>query len=664
MKKMSLSFLLLILILGAIAVFYFDLLNLRFSKEAVLASIISAEDTRRVTGNFEDYLKSLDPEIRAKAALAIGRIGDVKAAGSLFAMLEDSIAEVSRTAAFAIGLTGEKSFAARLLDVCPDFEPELLATCIQSVGRLSDSTMTDVNVLLASFMTHLDHRVREQAAYAVWRAGYKDASEQLVDLGTDDPVRPVKIAALYALVRMRIGDAADLYAEWLPDSDPFFRTLALRGLALPEDDSRTSSIASGLNDRNNNVIAQAVLSLTSIGSEKAVEQLRSHYADESDEKLKVLMLESLTELESDAALDYAHDDINMSSSINIKAAAINYLAQITGEESIPLIDSLSDLNDIYLKARLADALGKIGGEVAEPRLVSLFNDSAATVRAAAFGVLCTVDSGNVDYYIKTALGDEDPIIRAIAIDKIGQLKIRKYLPQLGSIMNEREKSDVDIKRSIVDAVSNFLDNETDSLAEDILYHALLDKNYVVSRQAAQVYKEKLGQDKSAYAAFPNGLISGRKIKSLIENNRTNPKAKIVTERGEIVMELYFDVAPLTVYNFINLAQQSFYDGLMFHRVVPGFVIQGGDPHGDGWGGPGYTIRDEYSDMAFKRGMVGIAHSGKDTGGSQFFITLMPQPHLDARYTIFGQVTTGMEVVDQIVRGDKIKRIEIIVGTDK
>ncbi|MEW5923618.1 MAG: peptidylprolyl isomerase [Candidatus Zixiibacteriota bacterium] len=664
MKKMVLSFLLLITILGAIAVFYFDLLNLRYSKEAVLASIISADDTRRVTGNFNDYLKSPDPDIRARAALAIGRIGDVKAAASLFSMIEDSVAEVAQTAAFAIGLTGEKSFAARLLDVCADFEPELLAVCIQSAGRLSDSSMVDVNPLLASYLDHVDHRVREQAVYAVWRAGYTEASEQLIDICANDPVRPVKIAALYALVRMRNIDAIDLYTDWFSDSDAFVRTLAYRGMALPKDDSQTSYIASGLNDRNNNVIAQAVLSLTSIGSDKAIEQLKSHYAEESDEKLKVLMLESFTNLESDAISDYAYDDINMATSINIKAAAANYLGQVKGEATIQLIDSLIDLDDVYLKARIADALGRIGGQSVEPRLVSLLNDSVATVRMAAFNVLCEVDSGNVDYYIKTALDDKDPVVRAIAIDKIGQLRLHQYLGRLGSIMNMREKADVDVKRSIVDAVANFLGEEPDSLAEDILYHALLDKNDVVSHQAASVYKEKLEQDKTAYAAFPKSLIGERKIKSLLEKYRTNPRVKIITERGEIEMELYFDVAPLTVYNFINLAQQGFYDGLIFHRVVPGFVIQGGDSHGDGFGGPGYTIRCEYSDITFKRGMVGIAHSGKDTGGSQFFITLMPQPHLDARYTIFGQVTNGMNVVDQIVRGDKIKQVEIIMGAVK
>jgi len=662
MKKFFIASLLLIIILGLIGVFYFDLLNLRYSKEAVLASIISAEDTRRVTGKFNDYTADPDPDIRGRAAMAIGRIGDVEAAQALFSLLEDTVGDVAETAAFAIGLTGEKRFAGRLLDLCPDFEPELLANCIQSVGRLSDSSMIDVNSLLASYLTHIDHRVREQAAHAVWRAGYREAAEQLVNICRNDPVRPVQIAALYALVRMRIEEPADLYADWLPDAEPFVRVLALRGLALSKDDAKTSIIASGLNDRNNGVISQAVTSITAIGSDRAVEQLKNHYAVEEDEKLKVQMLTAFAQLDDAAAVEYAHDDIYKYDSPNIKAAAIFYLAKIEQQEVIPLIDSLIDLNDSFVNARIANALAVIGGETVKPRLASLFKDSLASVRTAAFEALCKVDSGNIDYYLKTALDDNDKVIRSSAIEIIGQLKMRNYLDRLGSIMNMREKADIDVKRSIVEAVAQFLDNPADSLAEDILYHALLDDNYIVSRDAAAVYAEKLNYDKSAFAAYPHGLVSARNIKSWLGKYRNNPTANILTNRGEIKLELFFDVAPMTVYNFITLAKEGFFDGLSFHRVVPAFVIQGGDPRGDGWGGPGYSLRCEYSDLTYRRGAVGMAHSGKDTGGSQFFITLMPQPHLDARYTLFGQVVSGMETVDQIVRGDIIEHIEITVET--
>ena len=117
-------------------------------------------------------------------------------------------------------------------------------------------------------------------------------------------------------------------------------------------------------------------------------------------------------------------------------------------------------------------------------------------------------------------------------------------------------------------------------------------------------------------------------------------------------------APMTVDNFIELAKKKYFDGIIFHRIVPNFVAQGGDPRGDGGGGPGYQIRCEINPRQYDRGTMGMALSGKDTGGSQFFFCHAPQPHLDGGYTIFGQVIAGMETVDKLTRGDVIERIVV------
>ncbi|HNJ41813.1 MAG TPA: peptidylprolyl isomerase [Acidobacteriota bacterium] len=136
------------------------------------------------------------------------------------------------------------------------------------------------------------------------------------------------------------------------------------------------------------------------------------------------------------------------------------------------------------------------------------------------------------------------------------------------------------------------------------------------------------------------------------------RATLKTTKGNIELEFYLEDAPLTVYTFVNLAEKGYFDGLTFHRVVPNFVVQGGDPRGDGNGGPGFQIRCEINQQPYERGSVGMALSGKDTGGSQFFICHSPQPHLDGGYTVFGRVIDGIEVVDRITRGDQILRIEV------
>ncbi len=128
--------------------------------------------------------------------------------------------------------------------------------------------------------------------------------------------------------------------------------------------------------------------------------------------------------------------------------------------------------------------------------------------------------------------------------------------------------------------------------------------------------------------------------------------------GEIRIEFYPEDAPKTVENFVTLAKRGFYDGLTFHRIVPGFVAQGGDPRGDGEGGPGYRIPCEIGHAPYTRGSVGMALSGRDTGGSQFYVTLSAQPHLDGRYTRFGEVVEGMDVVDRLDEGDVMRSVRV------
>lgn len=141
------------------------------------------------------------------------------------------------------------------------------------------------------------------------------------------------------------------------------------------------------------------------------------------------------------------------------------------------------------------------------------------------------------------------------------------------------------------------------------------------------------------------------------------KATIETNKGIIELELYPQHAPKTVNNFVFLARDGFYDGVMFHRVISDFMIQGGDPTGTGRGGPGYTFEDELEGNPLKheRGVISMANAGPNTNGSQFFITHSPQPHLNGRHTVFGKVEKGLEVLDTIREGDEMKRVEISEG---
>lgn len=156
------------------------------------------------------------------------------------------------------------------------------------------------------------------------------------------------------------------------------------------------------------------------------------------------------------------------------------------------------------------------------------------------------------------------------------------------------------------------------------------------------------------SAFAQGKVFNRDY-----TGTTQILAEITTHEGKIVVDLNFKAAPNTVANFVDLANKGFYDGLFFHRVIPGFMIQGGDPNGDGTGGPGYTIDDEKNDLKHETGVISMANKGPNTGGSQFFITHLPQPHLDGHHTVFGKVIEGHDAVCRIDMNDPILNIKIV-----
>ena len=144
---------------------------------------------------------------------------------------------------------------------------------------------------------------------------------------------------------------------------------------------------------------------------------------------------------------------------------------------------------------------------------------------------------------------------------------------------------------------------------------------------------------------------------LIEQTRVT-HAVLDTSRGKVVVQLFRDSARETVKNFVRLTKRGFFTNVSFHRVLPGFLVQTGDPSGTGWGGPGFTIPCEINQNRFEPGVVGMALEGKDTGGSQFFITVTPAPHLDGRHTAFGKVVEGMNVVTSLAEDDQIRGVEL------
>ena len=253
---------------------------------------------------------------------------------------------------------------------------------------------------------------------------------------------------------------------------------------------------------------------------------------------------------------------------------------------------------------------------------------------------------------------DDFAVRAAAATGLAELKAVAALPALIAGYRSWDGDSTYVARAAaLGAVARIDPN----VARPALQDALNDREWAIRVRAAILLREQGVPD--AQPARP--ARSGRPVEQaewdILRNPKFSPHAYIETDRGTIEIELTILDAPLTVSNFIALARKGFYNGIAVHRLVPDFVMQHGDPRGDGEGGPGAALRDEINQRPYLRGTVGMALDWKDTGGSQYLITHSPQPHLDDRYTVFGYVVNGMDVVDDVQQWDVIRRIRIWDG---
>jgi len=328
------------------------------------------------------------------------------------------------------------------------------------------------------------------------------------------------------------------------------------------------------------------------------------------------------------------------------------LALAEGEDPRAVIALAAAARDaeVAVRRNAARAAGLVG---AAEVLEQLAADEHPAVRAAALETWLAAEPDDAVVRAAEGLADPDAGVRASAFEWLAEHPVVPL--ELLQEAHEASRRDriPDARLAGVDALAARA--KAEPLERGALIAALeplaRDEVYLVRRRAAAALAG-LGQE----APDPGALRLHKPVevyRDVVRRTARPRRATIRTERGDLVVELACPEAPETCLNFLQLGTQGFYDGLPFHRVVPDFVVQAGDPRGDGRGGPGYTLRDEINPLRYERGTVGMALSGPDTGGSQFFIALAPQPHLDGGYTVFGRVVAGFDVLDQIVQGDRI-----------
>jgi cyclophilin family peptidyl-prolyl cis-trans isomerase len=326
------------------------------------------------------------------------------------------------------------------------------------------------------------------------------------------------------------------------------------------------------------------------------------------------------------------------------------------------ISAAANSADASLRATAAESLAFLPAAEAKPYRDRLSGDRDPLVRLAVLGSLKTAEAVQQNReLVNSAFTDSDAGVRAAAVDELALLADPATLPL---IQEAADKSRADTTPDVSVAVIG----SCEKLREDPGSRRIVESLYargptLTSRLARRALVDYFRVDPFAFPA-PE-YKTGRTVAdytALLAEAKKPWQATVETSRGTFAIRLAGADAPLTVLNFVRLAQQKFFDGVLIHRVVPNFVLQDGDPTGTGNGGPGYEIRDEINVLEYGRGAVGMALSGPDTGGSQWFVTHSPQPHLNAIYTIFGQVVSGQDVVERVEQWDRVTRVTVTSGS--
>jgi cyclophilin family peptidyl-prolyl cis-trans isomerase/HEAT repeat protein len=463
--------------------------------------------------------------------------------------------------------------------------------------------------------------------------------------------------AAYALARDPVWEAAPHLRLILEDTDPWVRGWAARGLGQVGDGQDLERLKSLLNDTTTPAVQalRAVKSLIERGEVAPPEdwipellRLMNH----SDPGVSTTAIDAASAWLLDETLAEALVERVRSGSRRQQEVAFLALAEGGDSRGVALLQPLARDADPRWRALAATAASELE---MRSTVMALLQDPASEVRLAAVRGIAKLDAGAAGGSIAPALTDEDPAVRGRALEWAAEHpEVPVELLEKALAGPPRQPVELYLNGTaalLARALAEPLERgEIVRILEELASRA----DYPV-RVRAGLALEELGRPRPA-----TGPASVRRTaatyREMIRRSARPRYVELRTLLGVAKLELDCPNAPLTCLNFLQLVNQGFYDGLEFHRVVPDFVIQGGDPRGDGWGGPGYTIRDELNARSFGEGVIGMALAGPDTGGSQFFITLSPQPHLDVAFTAFGRVVEGFDVLLQLEQGDRIERL--------
>lgn len=544
-----------------------------------------------------------------------------------------------------------------------------------------------VGKLVAQFLDYADPRIVADALNTLARLRLKDGNEKARQLlmKHNDPMVRANAARMLGGAEDK-GSFDALLDRALHDSDLRVRVSAIRALGILKDERA----AGPLLIYGHSVLKRVrppTISPSQVAESRNVADILAWYrgqqASEFNELLEIANVVGILfkDSNSEQAFQFLRDmraaDNRGSPEIEIAMARINpeYYATEEAKFGVGNPASLAQgLSEIAKIRKTNHALDEASKHV-PPWIHNLLTcqlDLPANIKRELRGVpkcllrpvtvspmlqaYAAYEPTDLDTMLRQELKDNDVIVRSTAAELIGQRPLTDANTRalIDALPRALRDVDNDAALAILDALAKQKSKE----ANDTIKTALNSKDHLIRRRAVALLKANGVGDFSDRIGTVQTRNTEADYRRAMARIGKKPTVTVVTTKGSFTIEFLPEDAPLTVDNFIQLAKRHYFDAQTIPRVVPNFVVQAGDPRGDTNGGPGYTIRCEINEVPYERDAVGMALSGKDTGGSQWFVTHSPQPHLDGGYTVFGRVIRGMEVVDQIARGDRILRVVV------
>ena len=658
----------------------------KYFEQKTYKEISQVEYSRNADSDkFVKWLNDKNPNIRLKAVESLGRIQDTSTVGLLANKLSDKDVKVREAAAFAIGQLFSPSAEKYLTDaIQQDRAENFRLTLIEALGKCGTRKSFDIikefldsdkyscekaasfacgilayrgsppynNVysmeVLLSNSQNTD--VQWSSAYGLYRIGLPSSFEKIY-MGINDEKKPIVrafvIKSLIAILEvmntqefkkqknhssmvksLKLSASPEFFnmvAKLLLNEEWYIRVLDLQLIGILKKRFFREEVIQATKDPHQYVQIEAIRTLKNFNSNLTRRELNRIYKNSNDWRIRGEALVTHAELSSREALKIIEEDLQ-----NVK-----------WPENYYFIKSLKSIKDKNLREKSTNLL------------IQLTETEVKAQKVLALEGL--VDRSEIAVpFLLNMLKTGDPAIITIIATHMSFRKDPSTVEHLIDAYDDlTAPQDIEAMQQIIIALDSIQNQNSLAFLKEQLSSA-----YKPIRQ--QAYNAIVRVDTKTNIDIKNiNNAALTKWDFTPIDSTIKPQINIKTSKGTIVIELFPDKAPVTVANFISLVQKGFYKGIYFHRVVPGFVIQVGDPRGDGWGGPGYSIPCEYNNTFFERGIIGMAHAGKDTGGSQFFITQLPQPHLNGHYTAFGKVIKGMDIVDQIMLFDQIENITLL-----